>query len=61
MNMKAINIEWYIDPDECECGIVLLPTEIEIPEYITDLDDVSDYIYDITGFYLKGFEIEDDN
>lgn len=58
MNMKAVDIKWDIDPDECECGVVLLPAEIEIPENITDLDEVSDYISDITGFCHKGFAIE---
>lgn len=56
--MKAVNIEWDIDPDEYGCGTVLLPTEIEIPKDITDLDDVSDYISDVTEFCHKGFAIE---
>lgn len=56
--MKAINIKWDIDPKEDGCGIVLLPNEISIPKNITDIEDISDYISDLTGFCHKGFEIE---
>lgn len=52
--MKAINIKWDIEE-----GIkdVKLPTEIEIPKGMTDLDDISDYISDVTGFCHEGFEL----
>ena len=56
---KAINIQWDIDEDNCECGAVLLPLEIEIPNNITDLEDIADYISDVTGFCHKGFELEE--
>lgn len=56
--MKATNIKWDIDPDECECGAVLLPDEIDIPNGMTDIEDISDYISDLTGFCHKGFAIE---
>ena len=56
---KAINIQWDIDEDDCECGAVLLPLEIEIPNNMTDLEDITDYISDVTGFCHKGFELEE--
>lgn len=56
---KAINIQWDIDEDDSECGAVLLPLEIEIPNNMTDLEDISDYISDVTGFCHKGFELEE--
>lgn len=53
--MKATNIEWdygeYVDDD------ILLPTEIEIPENVTE-DEVSDYLSDLTGFCNKGYILE---
>ncbi len=57
--MKAINIEWDIDPNESECGFVLLlPDEISIPEDITGMEGISDYISNITGFCHKGFKLK---
>lgn len=57
--MKAVNIKWDIDPeDEYESGAVLLPVEIDIPKAITDIEEISDYISDTTGFCHKGFEIK---
>lgn len=53
--MKATNIEWdygeYVDED------ILLPTEIEIPENVTE-DEVSNYLSDLTGFCHKGYTLE---
>ena len=52
--MKAINIEWDVDyEDDRE----LLPTEIDIPEGMTDEDEISDYISDVTGFCHFGYEL----
>lgn len=47
--MKAVNIKWDVSEDdmdsddimECLCEI---PDEIEIPEGMTDMDDISDYL-----------------
>lgn len=36
-----------------------LPTEIEIPDGVTDEAEISDYISDETGFCHYGFELED--
>lgn len=54
--MKAINIKW--DTDNISISKLLLPTEIEIPKHITNLDEVSDYITDKTGFCHYGFELD---
>ena len=52
--MKAINIQWDTDGEN-----ISLPTEIDIPEGMTDEDEVSDYISNVTGFCHKGFELID--
>ncbi len=52
--MKAVNIEWDTDGEN-----IPLPNEIEIPSNITDEDEISDYITDITGFCHKGFSIKE--
>ena len=41
---------------ECLCEI---PDEIEIPEGMTDMDDISDYLSDLTGFCHDSFTIID--
>lgn len=53
--MKAVNIQWDFDGED---GVILLPNEITIPKGMTDIDEISDYISDTTGFCHKGFEIE---
>lgn len=55
--MRAKNIIWDANsPDD----LVNLPTEIEIPVGMTDEDEISDYISDITGFCHKGFKLKND-
>lgn len=56
--MKAINILWDVDDEEDE---ISLPEEIDIPEDMTDEDEISDYISDETGFCHKGFDLIDDD
>lgn len=51
--MKAINIKWDIDDDVC------LPTEINIPIGMTDEDEISDYLTDVTGYCHQGFDLID--
>ena len=51
--MKAINIDWDVDYEE---ELEDLPTEIDIPNNI-DIDAISDYISDVTGFCHYGFEL----
>ncbi len=52
--MKATHIKWDTDGE-----IIQLPTEIELPDGMTDEDEISDYISDVTGFCHVGFCIED--
>lgn len=52
--MEAKNIIWDIDYDDN----VDLPTKIEIPKEITDEDEISDYISDVTGYCHQGFDLE---
>ena len=56
--LKAINIRWDVDDKK---DLKHLPTEIIIPEGITDEEEISDYLSDETGFCHEGFElIEED-
>jgi hypothetical protein len=52
--MKAINIQWDVDRKK---DLEYLPKEIIIPEELTDEDEISDYISDLTGFCHYGFEL----
>lgn len=62
--MKAINIKWDVDyPEDLEN----LPKEIEIPNDVLGyedgedvyeyMDEISDYISDVTGFCHFGFDL----
>ena len=53
--MKATNILWDVDDQE---DLKELPREIKIPNYLDDVEDISDYISDLTGFCHKGFSLE---
>ena len=57
--MKAINIQWDIDFDDFDIEVDVVPTEIEIPNGMTDEEEISDYITDETGFCHCGFELVD--
>lgn len=50
--MIAYNIDWDTDGEDID-----LPNEIEIPAHITDIDEVSDYITNVTGFCHRGFGV----
>lgn len=52
--MKAINIIWDVDFEE---DLENLPIEIDIPNGMTDEEEISDYITDETGFCHNGFEL----
>lgn len=54
--MKAINIKWDMDFEE---DLEMLPNELEIPNGMTDEEEISDYISDETGFCHYGFELVD--
>ena len=57
--MKATNIKWDIDED-CDLDTLqMLPNEIEIPEGMTDEDEISDYLSDVTGFCHEGYVLVD--
>ena len=56
MAKKAINIAWDVDREE---DLQELPTEIELPEGMTDGEEISDYISEKTGFCHRGFEVVD--
>jgi len=51
--MKATNIIWDTDGKDID-----LPTEIEIPDWMTGEDEISDYLSDQTGFCHEGFCLE---
>lgn len=52
--MRATNIIWDTDGEDA-----VLPTEIVIPDGITDEEEISDYISDVTGYCHEGFCLED--
>lgn len=52
--MKAINILWDTDGDTDTLDS--LPTEIEIPDNISE-DEISDYISDTTGYCHMGYTL----
>lgn len=54
--MKATNIIWDTDGED-----ISLPSEIEIPEGMTDEDEISDFLSDTTGFCHEGFVLEFDD
>ena len=51
--IKAININWDVDQDLA----TTLPMSIEIPEDITDEEEISNFLSNITGFCHKGFDL----
>lgn len=53
--MKATKIMWDVDYDDNG----YLPTEIELPEGMTDEEEISDYLSNITGYCHEGFCLED--
>lgn len=56
MSRTAVDIIWDTD------GIPIdLPRAIHIPEEITDEDEISDYLSDLTGYCHQGFELEETN
>lgn len=55
--MKAINILWDTDGDLDVLSE--LPETMDIPNELTDEDEIFDYLSDTTGFCHKGFELID--
>lgn len=50
--LYAVNIKWDTDGEKID-----LPNKIEIPKDLIDVDAISDYITDQTGFCHAGFDI----
>lgn len=66
--LKAVDIKWDVTDDDIDesddeaCEILeSLPTEMNIPEGMTDLDEISDWLSDETGFCHYGFRLIDQN
>ena len=55
--MKAIEILWDVDNKEI---LESLPTEVDIPDGMTDEEKISDYLSDLTGFCHCGFILSTD-
>ena len=53
--LKATNILWDTDYDDDG----ELPTEIDIPEGMTDKDEISDYLSEVTGYCHQGYVLEE--
>lgn len=51
--MLATNIKWDTDGDKEIFED--LPSEVEIPEGMTDGEEISDYISEVTGFCHEGY------
>lgn len=52
---KASNIDWDAD---CEEDLQTLPSEIDIPSEMTDVEEISDYLSNLTGFCHRGFTLQ---
>lgn len=66
--LKAVNIKWDVTDDDIDemddeaCEILeSLPTEMIIPEGMTDPDEISDWLSDETGYCHDGFRLVDQN
>lgn len=64
--LKAVDIKWDVtddgidESDDEACEILeSLPTEMNIPEGMTDPDEISDWLSDETGFCHDGFRLVD--
>ena len=47
--LKAVNIEWDVDLAE---DLDSLPKEVQIPDGMTDTEEISDYLSNLTGLSL---------
>lgn len=54
--LKAVNIEWDVDLEE---DLASLPKEVQIPDGMTDTEEISDYLSNLTGFCHRGFELKE--
>lgn len=59
--LAAIQIQWDVDYEE---DLYALPYKVILPEEMTDEDEISDYLSDLTGYCHYGFaliEVPDEN
>lgn len=54
--LKAVNIEWDVDLAE---DLDSLPKEVQIPDGMTDTEEISDYLSNLTGFCHRGFGLKE--
>jgi len=54
--LRATHIMWDVDEDS---DGNYLPSEIDIPADMTDEDEISDYLSDLTGFCHDGYILEE--
>lgn len=54
--MKMVNIDW--DTDNDKEILETLPTEVEIPKGIYEVDEVVDWVSDKNGFCIFNFHME---
>lgn len=64
--LKAVDIKWDVTDDDIDemddeaCEILKsLPTEMIIPEGMTDPDEISDWLSNETGYCHDGFRLID--
>lgn len=53
--LRATNILWDVDYDDNG----ELPTQIDIPEEMTDEDEITEYLSQVTGFCHEGYTLEE--
>lgn len=56
--MKATDILWDVDNEE---ELELLPKEVDIPVELTDEEEISDYLSELTGYCHCGFSLSTDS
>lgn len=56
--LYAYDIQWDCD-EEDDAGT--LPSIVPIPQGLTDEEEISDYLSDLTGFCHKGFTLSDES
>ena len=54
--LKAVNIEWDVDLAE---DLDSLPKEVQIPDGMTDTEEICDYLSNLTGFCHRGFGLKE--
>jgi hypothetical protein len=58
--MRATNIKWDIEDSIETDAIPSLPTEVEIPSEITELDDAVDWLSDEYGYCVESWYFMDE-